>query len=58
MTNQAIHLSGAAMDRRLSPPPPWRRWAPRLGAGLILAGLLAGLLLWGRQAQTKTLLAP
>lgn len=46
------------MDRRLAPPPAWRRWAPRLGAGLAFAGIVTGLLLWGRQAQTKTVDAP
>ncbi|MBB4842595.1 HlyD family secretion protein [Paucibacter oligotrophus] len=58
MPNQTLHLSGAAMDRRLAPPPRWRRWLPRLGAGLALVGLVAGLLLWGRQAQTRTVFAP
>ncbi|RQO60540.1 hypothetical protein DBR47_09290 [Paucibacter sp. KBW04] len=58
MKTKTQDLSGAAMDRRLSPPPPWRRWAPRLGAGLVLSGLVVGLLLWGRQAQTKTVVAP
>lgn len=58
MKTQTQDLSGAAMDRRLAPLPRWRRWAPRLGAGLAFAGLVIGLLLWGRQAQTKTVDAP
>lgn len=46
------------MDRRLTPPPRWRRLALRLGVIVLLAILAAALHGWLRQAQVLTLTAP